>query len=83
FGGKPGGIGRLVLHPGTGQEKVLPSKISKVEIQPDEVVSIQTPGAGGYGNPKERDPERIHQDLREEKISKGKAQEDYDLSVSG
>jgi N-methylhydantoinase B len=77
FGGKPGGIGKLVLHPGTKQEKILHSKISKVEIEPDEVVSIQTPGAGGYGNPKERNPELILKDLREEKISPEKAKEDY------
>jgi N-methylhydantoinase B len=77
FGGKPGGTGKLVLHPGTEREKILHSKISKVEIQPDETVSIQTPGAGGYGNPRERDPERIQKDLREGKISPERAREDY------
>lgn len=81
FGGKPGGTGTLVLHPGRKREKILHSKISKVEIQPDEVVSIQTPGAGGYGNPKERDAERIRKDLREEKISPEKAREDYGVSI--
>jgi N-methylhydantoinase B len=70
FGGMPGGTGRLVLNPGTEREKVLPSKISKVEIQPDEVVSIQTPGGGGYGDPRERDHELIRKDLREGKITR-------------
>ena len=68
-----------MLHPGTQRETVLHSKISKVEIQSEEGVSIQTPGAGGYGNPKERDPELIRRDLREEKISPEKAREDYGM----
>lgn len=71
----------MALHPGTKREKILHSKISKVEIQPDEVVSIQTPGAGGYGDPKKREPERIRKDLREEKISPEKAREDYGVSI--
>lgn len=79
FGGKPGGTGRLVLHPGTQRETVLHSKISKVEIRSEEGVSIQTPGAGGYGDPKERNPEQIQKDLREEKISPEKAREDYGM----
>ena len=82
FGGKPGGTGRLALHPGTKRETALHSKISKVEIAPDEVVSIQTPGAGGYGNPKERNPESIHKDLREGKISGEKAKKDYGVKIS-
>jgi N-methylhydantoinase B len=81
FGGKPGGTGRLVLHPGTKRETILHSKISKVEIAPDEVVSIQTPGAGGYGNPKGRNPESIQKDFREGKISREKTRQDYGIEV--
>lgn len=77
FGGKPGKVGKLILCPGTGREKALPSKISNIEINANGIISIQTPGAGGYGNPKSRDPQLVIKDIREEKISPEKARQDY------
>lgn len=77
FGGKPGKVGKLILYPGTKREKALPSKISNVEIDANGVISIQTPGAGGYGNPENRDPQLVIKDIREEKISPEKARQDY------
>jgi N-methylhydantoinase B len=81
FGGRPGATGKLVLHPHTERETILRSKISDVEIKSDEVISIQTPGGGGYGNPEERDPELILKDVREGKISPQKAKEDYGMEI--
>jgi N-methylhydantoinase B len=42
-------------------------------------VSIRTPGAGGYGNPDDRDDAAIERDLRLGKISPAAAREDYGL----
>ncbi len=81
FGGSPGAIGKLALHPGTERETLLHSKISDVEIHPNEVISIQTPGAGGYGAPQERDLDLILKDVREEKITPEKAQQDYGVKI--
>ncbi len=46
-------------------------------IQADERLIIKTPGGGGLGNPKDRAPEAIAQDLAEGRISKRTAQELY------
>lgn len=81
FGGRSGATGRLLLHPGTEREAVLPSKISGVEIKSDEIVSIQTPGGGGYGDPRDRDPELILKDVQEGKITIQKAEGDYGLKI--
>jgi N-methylhydantoinase B len=36
-----------------------------------------TPGGGGYGDPKERDPARIEEDLREGYVTPEAAARDY------
>jgi N-methylhydantoinase B len=81
FEGRPGATGKLVLHPDTEREKILPSKISDVEIRTGEVISIQTPGGGGYGDPRERDTKLIRKDLREGKITPQKAKGDYGVKI--
>ncbi len=53
-GGEPGAPGQNVLIR-NGHEYELPAK-GVVELQPGDVVSIRTPGGGGYGPPEERDP---------------------------
>jgi N-methylhydantoinase B len=77
FGGGPGQTGRITLRPNRPDEIDLASKTSGVEIIAGETIRIQTPGAGGYGPPGERDLERIRQDLREGKISPEQARADY------
>ena len=57
--GRPGGRARLVLNPGAPDERELPAKVWGYLLQPGDRVSIETPGAGGYGPPAERtDAER-------------------------
>jgi N-methylhydantoinase B/oxoprolinase/acetone carboxylase alpha subunit len=48
-----------------------------VEFQPGDRIRLWTPGGGGYGDPAERDPAAIEEDLREGYISKAGAQRDY------
>jgi N-methylhydantoinase B/oxoprolinase/acetone carboxylase alpha subunit len=43
----------------------------------DSVLSIRTPGGGGFGTVEQRDPLQIEQDIREERISGEHAQEVY------
>ncbi|NWG12625.1 MAG: hydantoinase B/oxoprolinase family protein [Acidobacteria bacterium] len=81
FGGGPGRTGRMILRQGQPDQVELPSKTSGVEIRPGEVIRIQTPGAGGYGPARERDPELVRKDLREGKISPERARADYGVSV--
>jgi N-methylhydantoinase B len=45
-------------------------------------VVIEIPGGGGYGNPAERDIERIREDVRSELVSREAAERDYGVVIS-
>jgi N-methylhydantoinase B/oxoprolinase/acetone carboxylase alpha subunit len=47
-GGEPGAAGSNVLKRNGGQEEVLPSKFT-TWVQAGDILSIQTPGGGGWG----------------------------------
>ena len=64
--GEPGEAGENVLVR-DGEEIGLPAKGS-VGLAYGEVVSVRTPGGGGYGAPSERDPAAIETDRREERV---------------
>lgn len=50
--------------------KVSASKFSNVEIRAGDQVIVIAPGGGGYGDPKDRDPELIERDLKAGWITK-------------
>lgn len=70
LGGQPGKVGKFVINPGTTKERVLPSgKNSDIILKPDDILSVQTPGSGGYGPPGERDKDLILIDQISSKVS--------------
>lgn len=81
FGGKPGSKGQFVLNPGTAEERPLKSK-GLDYLNAGDVVSLRLPGAGGYGNPLERDPSVLLADVRDGKVSIESAREDYGVIVN-
>ena len=64
-GGEPGGLARLVLNPGAAGERELPPKVWGYPLDPGDRVAIETPGAGGYGEPAERAPADRARDERD------------------
>ena len=46
-------------------------------------VEIVTPGGGGYGNPAERDPALVKEDLAEGYVTPERAKADYGLAAEG
>lgn len=75
FGGMPGEKSLNILNPGSAAE-ILPSKLTRA-VKAGTVIRHQQAGAGGYGNPLERDVGLIEKDLREGKISRRFAEENY------
>ena len=69
FGGASGGTGRFVLRSDDGTERQLETKPSSVVLGPDQCIVVETPGAGGYGPPAEREPALREEDLRSGKFS--------------
>ena len=49
-GGKPGALGQNSLHHADGNVENLPALV-QAEVQPGDVLTIETPGGGGYGEP--------------------------------
>jgi N-methylhydantoinase B len=81
FGGKPGGLGRTVLNPGPG-ERVVHGKASR-EFAYGDVISFQQAGAGGYGDPLEREPGRVLEDVLDDYVSIEAARREYGVVIAG
>lgn len=77
FGGLPGATSRYVLDPGSSRERVLPSKTPYIDLDPGTLVHLQSAGGGGYGDPRERDPALIAEDLRNGYITEDGARAAY------
>ena len=69
FGGGAGKPGRFVLHDEQAGETTLPIKPSGVFVKPGETIAIETPGAGGYGAPREREENLLAEDQESGKFS--------------
>lgn len=78
-GGKPGAAGKIVLNPDTPDESPVPPKKSNIKLKAGDVVSIRTPGGGGFGDPVERDRQLVRQDVLDGVISAESAKRDYQL----
>ncbi|MBS3788990.1 hydantoinase B/oxoprolinase family protein [Candidatus Bipolaricaulota bacterium] len=74
-GGKSGAPGKDRLFR-DGEKQSIPGKIT-MELDEGDLISIKTPGGGGYGSPRNRSPDNIKEDLEEGKISKEKAKKNY------
>lgn len=80
FGGKNGTMGAVILDPDTEREELLDPKKSGMLLPPGSLVSVRTPGAGGYGDPKERSIEKIKFDVEEGLVTLESARRDYGIS---
>ena len=80
FGGKPGLPGRITMNPDTDQAVVIDSKKSGTPLKENGVLRCQMPGAGGYGDPLERDHALVVHDLEEGYISPESAVRDYGMT---
>jgi N-methylhydantoinase B len=76
-GGKPGAPSDKTLIRRDGEEIKLPSKVRDVPIHEGDRLVFETAGAGGLGDPLERDPERVVQDVRWNLVSPEAAEEEY------
>ncbi len=81
FGGRPGRLGRSVINPGP-DEQVVQGKQSRAFAHGD-VVSFQQSGAGGYGDPLERDPRRVLEDVLDDYVSVEAARSEYGVVITG
>jgi N-methylhydantoinase B len=81
FGGQPGRLARTVINPGPGEETVH-GKQSR-EFAYGDVISFQQSGAGGYGDPFERDPALVLDDVLDDYVSMEAARDEYGVVITG
>jgi N-methylhydantoinase B/oxoprolinase/acetone carboxylase alpha subunit len=63
FGGRPGLPSRLTRNPGAADEEALPSKVTGTPFRAGDLIRLEEPFGGGYGDPLERDPAAVLDDL--------------------
>lgn len=78
-GGRPGSRARNRLRTAQGEQD-MPSKFQAILRRGDRI-RVETAGAGGWGEPWHREPSRVAADVREGRISAGRAREIYGVVV--
>lgn len=80
-GGASGAVADSYLTSG-GERRVLPQQSHlHVDVKPGDVLYHVTPGAGGHGDPLERDPDAVLQDYLDEKVTVPLAAERYGVVI--
>jgi N-methylhydantoinase B len=79
YGGSPGAPSENYLNP-DGENRPLPSKFT-MTIRRGDVFRHVLAGAGGWGDPLERDPAAVLCDVRNELLSHARAQSDYGVVI--
>ena len=76
LGGEAGAPGRDYLN-----NKLIPAKV-RVDVQPGDLVTFDTPGGGGFGPPLERTQESIIKDIQSGLVTAAMAKRDYGIELA-
>jgi N-methylhydantoinase B len=76
-GGRAGRTGRITLNPGTPDERALLPLGDGIVLKRGDLLRLETCGGGGWGDPLEREPERVRQDVARGFVTGRGAFEDY------
>ena len=80
-GGKEGAAGAFYRVATDGTVTKMGHKTTSFPLKKGDVIRVTTPGAGGYGDPMKRDPEKVLKDVREKKVSAEAAKKEYGVVV--
>jgi len=79
-GGRGGALAEhAVIHP-DGTEETVDSKVT-MEVDAGAKFVFQPAGGGGFGDPTERDPERVREDVENGYVTEKEAREVYDVDL--
>lgn len=76
FGGEPGSPDMFYFDI-PGREPFAAAKIENIPLPAGSTIVMETAGGGGWGDPLERDPERVALDVRRGYVSPGAAHDKY------
>ena len=79
FGGTPGAVGRLETYNSAKSNDVTqnPAKFSGLRVDVGDVVTYVSPLGGGYGDPLDREPEKVLDDVLDDFIDVAHARDVY------
>lgn len=80
FGGGTAVGPDVVINPGQADERHL-LKVNGLALEPGDVVDLRTGGGGGFGDPFERDPERVRADVLDGYVSREAAARDCGVAL--
>jgi N-methylhydantoinase B len=83
LGGRPGACSEKWLILKDGQRQPLASKVDNVQVRAGDRVFFRTAGGGGWGEPVERDPMRVRNDVARKLLSADRARQDYGVVLAG
>jgi N-methylhydantoinase B len=76
-GGRAGRPGKILLNPGTPEERDLPQIGDGIQLKRGDLLRLMTCGGGGWGDPFRRDPLLVQQDVARGFVSVPGALGDY------
>lgn len=79
-GGREGALFRVILDRADGT-RVEVGKLDVLDVNTGDIVSILTPGGGGYGDPMRRDPQAVAEDLRRGFITEDDVRDLYGVAL--
>jgi N-methylhydantoinase B len=80
-GGKPGTPAYNILNPGPDQ-RILPTlPMEAIRLKRDDVLRIELAGAGGWGDPLEREPARLLEDVLDDKLTLEHVRREYGVVI--
>jgi len=80
-GGHPGAVSAFIRNPGLPDEENLGNK-DVVRLEPGDVLRLIGSGGGGWGDPLERDPEKVLLDIRKGLVSPEQARGSYGVVLT-
>ncbi|MDR6873984.1 N-methylhydantoinase B [Bosea sp. BE125] len=80
-GGEPGSLSRTTVTRADGSQLSLRSKVSGIPLTAGDIVTIETSGGGGFGDPQKRDPQRLAKDLADGMVSPQQAASLYGAEI--
>jgi N-methylhydantoinase B len=81
FGGEPG-LPDMFFFDVPGQEPFSASKIENVPLPKGSHVRMETAGGGGWGDPLQRDPHLVAEDVRQGYVSPSRARDTYGVVLN-
>ena len=70
----------MIVFPGTDRERRVSTR--RTPVREDDGFTIVTAGGGGHGDPREREPARVREDVLEGYVSAAAARDVYGVEVS-